>query len=287
VLHSDDTRYYRTASRCQRRVFRWIAPTPGVAERFGKYVSGPARRQRVRVIPHNVSTVFGPPPDRDDARAARASVFVGYVAENKGAHLLPDIMQRVADRAPGTQLTIVGDGPLRAWLESEFARRGLSGNVRFAGTLSPAGVADVMRAAGVLLLPTFIEAFGLVIAEAMTCGLAPVVSRLRGVTDWVVRHGETGVLVEPADVNGFADAVVHLAEHPHYLRTLGDAARAEALQRFSAPGMIEAYEGLFAEPDARRPNHECGTARWLTGVAWQFLKERVGRPGFTRPPTPV
>ena len=273
ILHSDDPRFYEVAARFRESVFRWVAPTPGLASRFGGYIAD-VERGRIRVIPHGIDeTVFSPPPQPRSGHSPRI-VFLGFVAENKGADLLPGIMSRVWVKQQDANLVVVGYGPLRPQLERAFSDLGATERVTFRGELRPAEVAEVLRESDLLLLPTQIEGFGLAIAEAMMCGTVPVVSRLGGVTDSIVEDGTTGRLVGPRDVAGFANAVVELLNNRPALAQMSHAAAACAQARFSAQRMIDSYYAVFNEDDDRKVRR-AGVFRWAARTARQVLRDRM------------
>lgn len=273
VLHSDDPAFYRIAGRFAGKVFRWVAPTPKLATEFAARFGIDVRR--IQIIPHGIDSRWFSSPASDTTRIPGRLVFVGFIAENKGADLLPDILSGVLTKHPAASLAIVGYGPLRPALEEEFARRGLAERVTFTGKLPPEGVAQVMRESEMLLLPTQVEGFGLVIAEAMMCGTVPVISHLDGITDSIVAPAETGLLVNRQDAAGFAAAVSELLGNAPRRQRMGVAAAQAARERFSTTAMLDAYLSLFAEADDRLWKNPSGWIGWTFATARQLLKERL------------
>ncbi|MGA7159392.1 MAG: glycosyltransferase family 4 protein [Bacteroidota bacterium] len=274
VLHSDDPRFYAIAALFPERVFRWISPAAGVAERFHRFIDEHLHG-RIRVIPHGVNRgQFFPKGAKLDPAPFRI-LFVGFLGESKGADLLPDIFEKIATAIPDALLTIVGDGPLRRSLQAEFEKRGLHNKILFCGTTSTDQTAELMRTSHVLLLPTNIEGFGIVIVEAMMCGVVPVVSRLNGITDQLVQQDKTGLLVSPKDVNGFAEAVKKIHDDNNLYQTMSINARKMASERFSHERMADRYESLFTEPDDRNRKGKKSLPGWYMETAVQFLRKRM------------
>lgn len=142
-------------------------------------------------------------------RAGRADgetdvVFAGRLIADKRVDLLVDAIGRLAADGTPVRCRIVGDGPERAALEARAALRGLSGAVTFTGAL-PGGddVLAAMKAARVLVLPSFREGFGMVVLEANACGVPVITVRHPGnaAVD-LITEGVNGWVVEPT-----ADAV--------------------------------------------------------------------------------
>jgi glycosyltransferase involved in cell wall biosynthesis len=151
------------------------------------------------------------------------------------------LMQR--DPVPAT-LLVVGDGPLRAPLESHAARLGIAAQVRFLGHRPD--VEQILGAADVFVLSSASEGMSNTILEAMACGLPVVATRVGGADEMVV-DGETGRLVPPAGPRELAGAVTALMADPLAARAMGAAGRRRAEQEFSLSGMLRRYESLYFE----------------------------------------
>lgn len=158
------------------------------------------------------------PPD--DA-VPRHLLFVGRLVPSKGIWEALKAVAVLHRAGYDVELTVVGDGPLRTELEAWVARQGLASRIHFTGFLraqSPE-LLDVYRRADVLLLPSYAEGMPLVVLEAMAQGVAVIASRVGGVPD-LVRHGETGLLVDPGHLGRLVDAVRSLVDAPPLWRSL-------------------------------------------------------------------
>jgi glycosyltransferase involved in cell wall biosynthesis len=109
-------------------------------------------------------------------------------------------------------LDIVGTGPDKPMLESLAADLGLASRVRFQGFLSRTEVRHFLRRCGVYVMPSANEAVALAVLEAMACGAAVVLSRIRAF-EQLVTDGENGRLVEVGDVKGLAAAIADAWVH--------------------------------------------------------------------------
>jgi glycosyltransferase involved in cell wall biosynthesis len=106
-----------------------------------------------------------------------------------------------------SDLTILGDGPLRAELEAEAS--GLAG-VRFAGFVAPAVVAGTLARTEALLLPSWREPWGLVVNEAVALGVPVLASTAVGAAETLVRDNLNGRVLPPADSRAWARAMHRL-----------------------------------------------------------------------------
>jgi len=200
----------------------------------------------IEVIPNFINTGTYRPIERCAHRQAFASddtKVIVHVSNFRAVKWVPEAGQIFAKirRRIAAVLVLVGDGPDRERAESEADRLALRSQVRFLGTVD--AIADVMQAADLFLLPSSSESFGLGALEAMACGVPVVASRVGGLPE-VVNDGETGFLVDPTDLDGYADAAVRL---------LADDARwkefsASAVKRatdFSADLIVPRYESFY------------------------------------------
>ena len=179
------------------RLARWDRDTANRADRYvaiSHYVAGRIRRYYNReptVIYPPVDTVL--PARRVRTRAVRPRRFRAGPLQTDRAG---DRRLRIA----GVPLKIAGDGPERGSLE-----RVAGGDVQFLGRRTDEEIRELYRSAAVTLLPGE-EDFGIVPLEAQACG-RPVVALGRGGARETVIPGETGILVDEATPEAFADAV--------------------------------------------------------------------------------
>lgn len=181
--------------------------------------------------------------------AGRPSLlFVGRLVPYKGVDVLLRAMAGI-DAA----LWVIGDGPLRQALEAETARCGLTDRVRFLGPLPDADVVAHLHACDVFVLPsvTHAETFGMVQLEAMICGKPVVCTNVRSGVPWVNRHEETGLVVEPGDVEGLANALRRLLGDTALRSRMGVAGRERVLSTFSLEQMASRTAALYGDIASR------------------------------------
>jgi glycosyltransferase involved in cell wall biosynthesis len=109
----------------------------------------------------------------------------------------------------------------------------------------------------------------------MMSGVVPVVSRLTGITDQLVHDGETGLLVAPHDIDGFAEGVKRIHDDNELFRTMSSKAETAAANTFSVGMMIDRYEALFSEPNDNDPGVKRSISGWYAEAAVQFLRKRL------------
>lgn len=172
----------------------------------------------------------------DSCRFACAASFVPC----KGHETLLKAFAKVLRQLPRASLDLYGTGPLRdrlAWVVSEL---GLDSSVCFHGEIPQGDVQTAfLTKTDVVLLASRRDDLGrreglpLTLNEAAAVGLPVVATRCGGISE-LVRHGETGLLVESDDVDSLADAMTALGQQPAVRVKLGTEARSLVLEHFNA-----------------------------------------------------
>ena len=151
------------------------------------------------------------------------------------AHDLPDLRLDIAGR--------VVDPAYLGELKQLIQSHGLTERVTFLGPRND--IFDLMREADALLHTAESEAFGMVIIEAMAVGLPVIAPAIQGPQE-ILEHQQSGLLVAPGDVPGYAAAVRRLVQKPELRFQLATNARKRVETHFSARRMAEEMAEVYA-----------------------------------------
>jgi glycosyltransferase involved in cell wall biosynthesis len=235
-----------------RAVRLWIAPSRFVLEKAGEFG---VDRARLRLLPHGVEcteVTAGAPGALLAADAAsqlavpggRYVLFAGRLSVEKGVRLLPALAMRIAP----VPLVVVGEGPLRAWLDSQVTSLP---NLRLPGYRADAELAALRANAAVVVVPSlFYEHFCYTAAEALL-DVRPVVAARIGAIPELVEHEVTGLLVPPGDAHALAEAVVRALEDPHAARW-AETGRARVLEAGAPALHVDGLTAIYREAMERR-----------------------------------
>lgn len=226
--------YFKRLSR------KWFAAAYSGVFGVSNYVQADLKNQAIWRNPgryHHFVNTERFKPDGSTRASLRSALdctdrFVALVV----AHLIPekgvDIALRALAELPSRiVLWIAGDGPERSQLEHLAAALGVGDRTTFLG-LRP-DVCQYMQAADCLVCPSvWQEAAGLVILEAMACGLPVVASRVGGIPEFVI-SGQTGFLVPAGDHAAVATHLKSLSGSETLLNDTSRSARAHAEEHFS------------------------------------------------------
>lgn len=192
------------------------------------------------VVPNGV--VLETPDATEDAPNGRYLLGVGRLGHMKGFDLLIDAFAG-AELARDIRLVIAGDGPERDRLQMAAEQLGLGDRVEFTGRLDAAAVAGAMSAALAVVVPSRMEAFGIVALEAWRSG-APLVMTNRGGAPEFVRDGVDAILVDPEDPVALGDALRRVSTDERFRVQLAAAGRAR-VGEFTWVRVARAYEELY------------------------------------------
>jgi glycosyltransferase involved in cell wall biosynthesis len=172
---------------------------------------------------------------------------LGTVSERKGSDLFLAMAREVLGRRNGIEFRMVGDlvvGPGRPWAKAVLDRARASGVVHRSGVDPYVELPEW----DVFVLPSRMDPCPLAVLEAMACGVPVVASSVGGIPEEV--GDEAGLLIRSEDIEGFAAAVLRLAEQPELRETLGAAGHRRVGRNFTlarqAEGLDRAYRTVLA-----------------------------------------
>ena len=131
----------------------------------------------------------------------------------KGFDEVLEVLPSLIEHLPNVVYLIVGGGPDRGRLERKVVSLGLSSHVVFAGLIEESEKVDYYNLADVFVMPSRGEGFGIVLLEAMSCGVPTVASCLDGGRE-ALRDGALGVLVDPRDLEDVQKGILQALRLP-------------------------------------------------------------------------
>jgi glycosyltransferase involved in cell wall biosynthesis len=203
-----------------------------------------APMSKVHVVPVG-NDAFAEEAHAVEAADALVVISVANLNESKAIDVnLRAVAQVIGRRGPQTlRYWIVGDGPERERLIELVRTLRLEHVVTFFGRLTHDQTLDLIARAGVLSVPSYVEAFGIVYLEGMAAGKPVIGCRGTGAED-TIRDGETGFLVPQRDPGAVAQALERLLDDAPLRRSMGQAGRRRARQ-FTWRANVQRHLNLF------------------------------------------
>ncbi len=183
-------------------------------------------------------------PDVADGReGVRELLYVGKIEERRNVYFLLEVFRKLRSRKEKVHLTIIGSG------EAAYVQRFLeelrpeleAGTVTYVPKAAQRELAAFYHAADLFLFPTQYDIFGMVLLEAMYCGL-PAVSSRNGGSATLIENGTSGVIVPEFDACAWAEEITKLLADRNALRAMGAAAAGTIEEHFTWDRIAEAFE---------------------------------------------
>ena len=201
--------------------------------------------ERVHVISPGVAVPDDPP---DTVDGPPTVLFLGRLAASKGIYRLAEAMEAVWRAVPEARLVIAGANTpetarIRAMLADTAAGSG-SGTVELLPDLTESEKQALLRSASVLVLPSTMESFGIVLLEAWASA-TPVIALDTPVMREIVTSGVDGVLVDSDDRGAMAGEITGLLTDPERARSMGLAGFRNVAVRYSWDAAAEQLEAIY------------------------------------------
>ncbi len=224
-------RLKRLAHAAERFVWRRADVVLPVTEVLAGYVTAAGvPRTRIAVVPNGIDLGdFAELPSRVPGEAVQLG-FVGFV---RHWHGLDRVLRGLAawQGTPRLDLTVVGDGPARADLESLAAELGLADRVRFTGLATREEIPRLVASFDIALQPASVAyASPLKLFEYMAAGRAIIAPDQPNIRE-VLEQGRTALLFDPANPEAMWQGIETLARDAELRARIGAAAREEVLRR--------------------------------------------------------
>jgi glycogen synthase len=206
--------------------------------------------RRFGLEPEKARVVFNGVDSEDGVSQSTPLPFERYVlglgrfVRRKGFDLVIDAWAGVADRHGDVGLVLAGTGPEREVLLGHAKARGVADRVHIVGPFGRGEVASLMERAEVFVMPSRVEAFGIVVLEAWRAG-TPAIVTTHGGTKEFVEDGVSALVVNPHDTSALADAVHLLLSDEDLRGRLASNAKGR-LDDFKWSRIRAQYEDVYA-----------------------------------------
>ncbi len=213
--------------------------------------------RKLTVIPNGVdTTLFRPASSTDEREKLRARygigpedqmlLFVGRLVSRKGVDVLLHSLALTISKgsALNPKLVVVGTGPLEKRLKEQAMRLGIWGRVVFTTVSRDEDLIQHYAASDLFVFPSYYEGFGIVLLEAMACGLPVLASNASAIPELVI-EGETGSLVNPGDSIALSEKLIYLLKHSDLRIEMGKAARTLALANYDWNTIAQRTAAVF------------------------------------------
>ncbi len=217
------------------------------------YLEVGAKADKMRLVPNGIDLEKFkqlPDPSKFEKKykiTGEVVLFVGRLVKYKGVHYLLQIAPKILKEFPKTKFMIVGpDYGYKNELLKVVETLRLQESVVFTGAISDSELLEAYVAADVLTFPSIHEGFGLVLLEAMSCG-KPIVTWKTSAMQYIVENQKSGFLVNPWNLEDFAQSILLLLSNQKLARKMGGKGRKTVEEKFEWKSVIDKLESVYQE----------------------------------------
>lgn len=242
-LHGDYEYYYQLAEKHEKEIDEFVCVSPVIARKLSERL--PQRKENV----HNWR--FPVPEIKSIRKSVSEKIRILFCVrdlndDSKQFNLLPQIQGLLNRDKCYPKWTIIGKGK-----NDKEIRSLLGGDAQYFRYLNNEQVLSEMKKNDVLIHPSLLEGFPVVVVEAMKAGLVPLITDWDGATEDLVVEGETGFYVAQKDAGGYAEKIKRFIEDRALLSKAATKAKEKAEELFNPYRNTEIIESLYITASKR------------------------------------
>lgn len=258
---SSESKLYKAALSIRNRILNmadcFVAISSDIRDEY--LSNGVWPESKINFIPNSVDVNTFHPVTEDEKLRIRDSLsvpnldllvtYTGRLVSYKGLPQLLRVWEDLVKKHSQIGLLLVGSGSLDIYncedeLKEYVREKGLEKSVFFTGEVQ--NVQNYLQSSDIFVFPTEIEAFGISLVEAMSCGLPVISTNVGGIKD-ILDHGKNGLVVSPGDPQQLYAALNKLITDRALSATLGRAARQTVQDKYSLDSVNRDYMALFKD----------------------------------------
>jgi glycosyltransferase involved in cell wall biosynthesis len=171
-------------------------------------------------------------------------IAVGRLSPEKDFLSLIKAWSLIYQKCPDWKIKIVGDGPEKNTLEKEIKKFQLSNSIELNGYSN--NIKKEMSNSSIFVMTSFFEGFGLVLLEAMACGLPSIAFACQFGPRDIITDGKNGLLVYNRNIEELSNKLLFLIQHPDIRKQISNQALMK-IQDFSIKNIIDKWMKLFQQ----------------------------------------
>jgi glycosyltransferase involved in cell wall biosynthesis len=173
-------------------------------------------------------------------------LFIGRLVYYKNLDVVISAFKDVVRKVPDAKLIVVGDGPMRDKWEKMVSELNLDQNIEFTGYVPHEKKIELLSKCSLLLLPSVIEGFGLVLLEAFAMSKPVLVSEQRVFYE-VVNDGVDGFILPNHDASKWAEKIIFLLSNKTICQDMGNKGRFKVESKFNIGNVVNKLESLYTQ----------------------------------------
>lgn len=233
--HQNQKRYVRELKKSVAGFDYLVVPS----KELQKFYANLVKPVKCLTIPSPLNDI----PDKKTSFSEKNLIAVGRFVPEKDFLTLIEVVARVVKRLPDTKLYLIGDGPQKDEIKKKIKACGLENSVVLTGQLASVDMKKYYYSSSLYVMTSVTEAFGLVLAEAMSYGL-PVVAfdRASGAREQITDR--VGVLVKNESTDEMAKEIIGLLDNKRRLQSLQSNISLD-VQKYSIENVVKDWHSII------------------------------------------
>lgn len=197
--------------------------------------------KKITVIPNGIDpTMYDVAAEQKKFQAT----YVGRLIFYKNIDVIIDAFNIVSKNIPSAKLVIVGDGPMRDQIAEKINKQKLQKNILLVGNVTDEQKFKIIKESTVLLNPSLIEGFGIVVLEGFAAGKPVIVSDSKPLSD-LVEDSVDGFVLKHDDANLWAQKITLLFSDELMAKKMGDSGRNKVIENYSISSLVNQLIHLY------------------------------------------
>jgi len=197
--------------------------------------------RKISVIPNGIDVKEY---NTEKINSKNQMIFVGRLIFYKNIGIIIDALNKVKKKIPNIRLVIVGDGPQKSELINKVNYMNLQSNVIFTGNVSDKEKINLIQQSCLLLNPSLIEGFGIVVLEGFACGKPVLVSNSKPLSD-LITESKDGFILPPNDSDAWANKMIELLSNPKLADKMGQEGKQKVISQYSISQVTDSLIDLY------------------------------------------
>jgi glycosyltransferase involved in cell wall biosynthesis len=207
-------------------------------------------KSKIKVIPNGVS-LLSDGAVMSTVEYQNYVLYIGRLVFYKNLEVIISSFKNVVKKSPGSKMYIVGEGPMRHKWEKMVSDMGLTQSIEFTGYVADEKKVELLSKCSALLLPSFVEGFGLVILESFAMNKPVLVADVKPSSE-LVDDGIDGFILPVNDPTKWSEKVSYLLDNKDICKKMGINARTKLERKYSLEFVIDSIESLYLSLLAKR-----------------------------------
>lgn len=212
------------------------------------------RENRITIVPNAAEKACFETYDTNDFKDKynlqnkSIMMFLGILNAYKRPDLMIDALPQIVKKDPAVVLLLVGpDGGMWKVMESKIKKLNMENHVKWIGPLQGIEKHQAIASSKFMLLPSDEDPLPVVVLESLAHGKPLIGTRETGIAN-MIRHNETGFLIQKGDFNYLAQHAISLLTDNQLLRNLSNNAKKEAFKKYKVESAVDLIEAIYHMP---------------------------------------